>query len=224
MLNLLLQSGMLDYNCLKLYGKSFHQPVYRILQAGLKAGWSKKDILDIFNNKSSILNNGHSYKDVISMIKDNVQEDNKESIQADFYTDNEGIPEPCSLDMEHKNLMIFDDVMLEGQKMPEKYYTKGRHSNTDCFYLSQNYIKLPRHTIRENANFIILFPQSCIDINNIYRDHCSSDLTKDQFRAFLKACWAKKHSFAVIDLTSELNNGRYRCGLDSFLMIPEIKS
>ena len=27
------------------------------------------------------------------------------------------------------------------------------------FYLSQNYFKLPRQTIRENANFICLFPQ-----------------------------------------------------------------
>ena len=50
--------------------------------------------------------------------------------------------------------MIFDDLLLEKQNKCESYYIRGRHSNVDCFYLSQNYFKLPRQTIRETANFI----------------------------------------------------------------------
>ena len=49
------------------------------------------------------------------------------------------------------------DLLLEKQNKCEAYYTRGRHSNVDCFYLAQNYFKLPRQTIRENANFICLF-------------------------------------------------------------------
>ena len=56
-----------------------------------------------------------------------------------------------------KNLMVFDDLLLERQNKCEAYYTRGRHSNVDCFYLAQNYFKLPRQTIRENANFICFF-------------------------------------------------------------------
>ena len=48
--------------------------------------------------------------------------------------------------------MIFDDLLLERQNKCECYYIRGRHSNVDCFYLSQNYFKLPRQTIRENAS------------------------------------------------------------------------
>ena len=53
--------------------------------------------------------------------------------------------------------MVFDDLLLKKQNTCEKYYIRGRHSNVDTFYLTQNYFKLPRQTIRENANFICLF-------------------------------------------------------------------
>ena len=67
--------------------------------------------------------------------------------------------------------MVFDDLLLEKQNKCESYYVRGRHSNVDCFYLAQNYFKLPRQTIRENANLICLFPQDLKNINHIYSDH-----------------------------------------------------
>jgi len=81
--------------------------------------------------------------------------------------------------------MVFDDLMLEKQNKCEAYYIRGRHSNVDCFYLSQNYFKLPRQTITENSNFMILFPQDLKNINHIYNDYVSSDMPKDEFRNLL---------------------------------------
>ena len=43
--------------------------------------------------------------------------------------------------------MVFDDLLLERQNKCEAYYTRGRHRNVDCFYLAQNYFRLPRQTI-----------------------------------------------------------------------------
>ena len=111
--------------------------------------------------------------------------------------------DPRELDSEDKNLMIFDDLLLEKRNKCECYYIRGRHSNVDCFYLSQNYFKLPKQTIRENANFICLFPQDLKSINHIYNDHVGEDMSKEEFRKFCRKCWEKPHSFAVIDLTSE---------------------
>ena len=74
------------------------------------------------------------------------------------------VPDPRDLNSEDKNLMIFDDLLLEKQNKCESYYIRGKHSNVDCFYLSQNYFKLPRQTIRENANFICLSPQDLITL------------------------------------------------------------
>ena len=84
---------------------------------------------------------------------------NKDSdLTCSFFESSTDVPDPRELYSEDKNLMIFDDLLLERQNKCESYYVRGRHSNVDCFYLSQNYFKLPRQTIRENANFLCLFP------------------------------------------------------------------
>jgi len=113
-------------------------------------------------------------------------------------------------------MMVFDDLQLERQNKCEAYYTRGRHSNVECFYLAQNYFKLPRQTIRENANFICLFPQDLKNINYIYNDHVSIDMTKDEFRNLCKKAWNETHGFVVIDLASKKHNGKYRVSLDMF--------
>ena len=77
--------------------------------------------------------------------------------------------------------MIFDDLLLEKQNTCESYYVRGRRSNVDCFYLGQNYLKLPRQTIRENAYFICLFPQDLKNVNHIFDDH-------------VEATWIRKNS------------------------------
>ena len=114
--------------------------------------------------------------------------------------------------------MIFDDLLLERQNKCECYYVRGRHSNVDCFYLAQNYFKLPRQTIRENTNFICLFPQDLKNIDPIHGDHVGDDMTKEEFRKFCRKCWEKSHNFAVIDLTSKKDAGKYRSGLDNFFI------
>ena len=102
--------------------------------------------------------------------------------------------------------MIFDDLLLEKEKC-ERYYIRGRHSNVACFYLLQNYFKLPRQTIRENANFICLFPQDLKNINHIYSNYVGEDMSREEFRKFCCKWWEKPHGFAFIDLTSKKDAG-----------------
>ena len=83
----------------------------------------------------------------------------KSDVECKFYQSAEDVPDPRELSSEKKNLMVFYDL-FEKQNTCESYYVRGRHSNVDCFYLAQNYFKLPRQTIRENANFICLFPNT----------------------------------------------------------------
>ena len=80
----------------------------------------------------------------------------------------------------------------------------------DCFYLSQNYFKLPRQTIREIANFIALFPQNLKTINHIYSDHVGEDISKEEFKKCCLKYWEKPHGFAVIDLTSKNKCGKVK--------------
>ena len=96
--------------------------------------------------------------------------------------------------------MVFDDMLIEKQNTCESYYARRRHSNVDCFYLAQNYFNLPRQTIRENANFICLFPQDGQNQNHIFEDHVESNMTKEEFRQLCKVAWEKQHGFVIIDL------------------------
>ena len=138
---------------------------------------------------------------------------------ASCYESSEDVPDPSEMNSSNKNLMIFDDLLLGKQNKCESYYIRGRHSNVDCFYLSQNYFKLPRQTIRENANFICLFPQDSKNINHIYNDHVSQDMSKEQFRSLCKKAWEDSHGFVVIDLSSKKNSGKYRKNFDEFYFI-----
>ena len=60
------------------------------------------------------------------------------------------IPDPSELDPNAKNLLILDDCFLGRQNKADAYYTRGWHNNCDTIFLSQNYFRLPRQTIREN--------------------------------------------------------------------------
>src|SRR6218665_3245515 len=149
------------------------------------------------------------------------ESDNKNpDIDCEFFESEDDVPDPRELNSEKKNLMIFDDLQLEKQNMCEKYYVRGtrRHNNVDCFYLAQNYFKLPRQTSRENANFFCLFPQDMKNITPIYYDHVSMDMPMEEFKRLCrtKAAWRRPHGFVVIDHSSQKNKGKYRRGLDEF--------
>ena len=121
------------------------------------------------------------------------------AIECQFFETSEDVPDPRELNSEKKNLMVFGDLLLQKQNKCEAYYLRGRQSNIDCLYLFQNYFKLPRQIIRENANFICLFPQDLKNVNHIYNDHVSSDMTKEQFRKLCKSAWNEPYGFVVID-------------------------
>jgi len=198
-----------------VFGKSLFQPVYQILKKAFDEKLSKDANLRLFNCQDYIRKLGLSSNWAIEELAK--ESDNKNSdIDWEFFESKDDVPDPRELNSDKKNLMIFDDLQLDKQNMREKYYARGRHNNVDCFYLAQNYFKLPRKTIRENANFFCLFPQDMKNILPIYYDHVSMDMPMEKFKRSCKAVWRGLHGFVVIDHSSQKNNGKYRRGLDEF--------
>ena len=215
LLNLLLRPGWLDYNRLFVFGKSLFQPEYKILKKAFEEKIPKENILRLFHMQEDIIKlNASPMKLLEEWSKQNTTQ--KPDVECSFFEAADEVPDPRELNSGNKNLMVFDDLLLEKQNMCEKYYIRGRHSNVDCFYLSQNYFKLPRQTIRENTNFICLFPQDLKNINHIYNDHVGGDMSKDEFRNLCKTAWEEPHGFVVIDLTCKKYNGKYRSGFATF--------
>ena len=214
LMNLLLRDGWLDFDRLQVFGKSLFQPEYRILKKAFEEKLPKDAIIRLFDIQYDIAKQQVSPICVIEETGKHL--DRKSDIECKFFETAEDVPDPRDLDTNKKNLMIFDDLQLEKQSKCETYYIRGRHSNVDCFYLAQNYFKLPRQTIRENANFLCLFPQDLKNLNHIYNDHVSSDMPIDEFRSLCKIAWRQPHGFVVIDLTSHKLKGKYRSGFDDF--------
>ena len=201
----------MDYTHLYVFGRSLHQREYQVIKKGYQSGLSKDQVANIFYNKKEI-------KDPIKLIDDYIKLGGSTNgkIKADFYEDCAELPDPKALNFHEKNLLILDDCLLEKQNKAEAYYTRGRHNNCDTFYISQSYFKLPRQTIRENANFIILFPQDNKNLTHIFADHCSIDMEFTEFKSFCHNVWKDCHNFISIDLTSTKDNGKYRKNLDTF--------
>lgn len=119
------------------------------------------------------------------------------------------------------SIIIFDDVICEkNQENIKSFYCLGRHRNIDCFYLTQTYARVSKHMIRDNCNFVILFKQDDMNLRHVFDDMgIACDMKYNEFKQFCWACWGEKYGFAVIDLDSDVNNGRYRKGFASYLKI-----
>ena len=195
-----------------MFGKSLHQTEYKVIRKGFEEGLSKHQVSNLFIQQDILTSAGVTPLEAIREY-DGVKEG---GIVANFYDDSALIPDPSSLNVGEKNLLILDDCFLGRQSKAEAYYTRGRHNNCDTFYIAQNYFRLPRHSVRENSNFIILFRQDAKNLNHIYSDHCSQDISKEGFKSFCQKVWTNRHNFITIDLTSSVMNGKYRKNLDSF--------
>ena len=42
----------------------------------------------------------------------------------------------------------------------DEFFKRGRHEDLDVFYISQSYFALPRQSIRNNSDRLILFKQT----------------------------------------------------------------
>ena len=136
-----------------------------------------------------------------------------------FYTfsnNNDVIPPEKS---KPNSVFIFDDVACDKQDNIRAYFSMGRHNKIDSFYLCQTYSRIPKQLIRDNANFLIIFKQDDMNLRHIYNDHVNSDMAFNEFREICAKCWEQKYGFLVIDKDSGKNEGRYRCGFDTFIKI-----
>lgn len=201
----------MDYDNLMVFGNSLHQSEYQIIKSGFEHGLEKEQIANVFMNQEQLLEAGIS---PFRAIEEYTGPKNSD-ITANFFTNCELIPDPSELDQDKKNLLILDDCYLGKQNKAEAYYSRGRHNNCDTIFLSQNYFRLPRQTIRENCNFLMLFKQDTRNIKHIHADHCS-EIVFEEFRDFCNEVWKTRHAFVTIDLTSNIENGKFRKNLSTF--------
>lgn len=133
------------------------------------------------------------------------------------YENSDDVPLPY--ETKPNSIMIFDDIACDKQDRIRMFFSTGRHNDIDSFYLSQSYCLIPKHLIRDCANLIILFRQDTLNMKRIYEDHVNVDMSFTQFKEMCSTSWNHTpYGFLVIDKECDIMSGRYRQGLDTFII------
>jgi len=118
------------------------------------------------------------------------------------------------------SVIVFDDVITQNHNIIRSFFAFSRHRQIDVCYLAQSYSHVPKQLIRDNANFIVLFKQDEMNLKHVYDEHCSGDIKYSEFKDFCMTCWrGGRFEFVVISSENERDNGRYRHGFDTYVII-----
>lgn len=109
------------------------------------------------------------------------------------FSNNADVIEPSA--SQPNSIFIFDDVACDKQDNIRAYFCMGRHQEVDSFYLCQSYTRIPKHLVRDNANFLIIFKQDDLNLKHIYNDHVNSDMSFNEFKKLSACCWNDNYGF-----------------------------
>ena len=109
------------------------------------------------------------------------------------------------------SIVIFDDMLgAKNSSQIDEFFTRGRHEDLDVYYISQSYFALPRQSIRNNSDRLILFKQTLRDVQSMYYDIGAYDMKYDEFKEMCHKAWDEKYNYLCIDVTTNKNEGKYR--------------
>ena len=109
------------------------------------------------------------------------------------------------------SVIIFDDMLwARNSSQIDNFFTRGRHEDLDVYYISQSYFALPRQSIRNNSDRLILFKQTLRDVQSMYYDIGAYDMKYDEFKEMRQNDWDEKNNYVCIDVTKNKNEGKYR--------------
>ena len=108
------------------------------------------------------------------------------------------------------SVVIFHDMLgARNSSQIGEFFTRGRHEDLDVYYISQSYFGLPRQSIRNNSDRLILFKQTLRDVQSMYCDIGAFDMIYDEFKEMCRVAWSEKFSYLCIDMTENKTGGKY---------------
>ena len=109
------------------------------------------------------------------------------------------------------SVVIFDDMLgAKNSSQIDEFFTRGRHEDLEVYYISQSYFALPRPSIRNNSDRLILFKQTLRDVQSMYYVIGAYDMNYDEFKQMCHKAWDEKYNYLCIDMTKNKNEGKYR--------------
>ena len=93
----------------------------------------------------------------------------------------------------------------------DEFFTRETHEDLDVYYyISGSYFALPRQSIRNNSDRLILFKQTLRDVQSVYDDIGAYDMKYDEFKEMCHKAWDERFNYLCVDMTKIKNEGKYR--------------
>ena len=206
-LTILILNIINEYDKIYIYSPSLHQDLYQKL-------------IKCFNNfiPIHIIPNILNEDDIDIIIEEIVKNKDFEKSNTEIETFESIKDLKFPQEYENNSIIILDDLNekeINNDKI-QAMFKRGRHNNLSTFIISQDYYELPKRTIRANGNIYHIFkPNNFRDVQNLYQDKASMDMTLNEFKLLTSTCWNKNYQPLTIDMTKDKYTGRYRLGLNS---------
>ena len=201
-----------EYDKIYIYSPSLHQDLHQKLN---KCFNNYKPIHVI----SNILNEEDF--DIVIEQRINNKDFEKSDIDKETFDNIEELRFPQ--DYENNSIIILNDLNekeINNDKI-QAMFKRGRRNNLSTFIISQDYYELPKRTNRATGNIYHFFePNNFRDVQNLYQDKASMDMTLNEYKLLTSTCWNKNYQPLTIDMTKGRYQGRYRLGLNS-IFVPD---
>ena len=103
------------------------------------------------------------------------------------------------------SVVIFDDMLgAKSSSQIDEFFTRGRHEDLDVYYNSQSYFGLPRQSIRNNSDRLILFKQTHRDVQSMFYDIGAYGKIYDEFKEMCRVAWSEKFNYLCIDMRKKI--------------------
>ena len=199
-----------EFDKIYIYSPSLHQDLYQ-------------NLIKCFSNyiPIHIIPNILNEEDIDIVIEEviNNKDYEKSDTEIETYDNIEELRYPQ--EYENNSIIILDDLNekeINNDKI-QAMFKRGRHNNLSIFIISQDFYELPKRTIRANGNIYHIFkPNNFRDVQNLYQDKASMDMTLNEFKLLTSTCWNEKYQPLTIDMTKDKFTGRYRINLNSIFV------
>ena len=192
-----------EYDKIYIYSPSLHQDIYQKL-------------IKCFSNyiPIHIISNILNEEDVDVVIEEVVINENfkKSDTEIETFDNIEEIKYPQAYE---NNSIFFLDGLNEKEINNDRIqamFKRGLHKNLSIFIISQKHYELPKRTVRANGNIYHIFkPNTLRDVQNLYQDKISMEMTLNEFKYLTTTCWNEKtYQPLTIEKTKDKYTGRYR--------------
>ena len=107
---------------------------------------------------------------------------------------------------EDRGIIILDELNEREMKDPrvQVMFKRSRHNKLSIFIISQANYEIPKRTIRANGyGYYIFKPNSFRDVQNLYQDKASMDMTLIEFNYLTNTCRDEKYQPLTVHMTKD---------------------